>query len=252
MVSIITPLYNNQDTLEDCIASIINQSYEYWELILIDDASTDGSLNIARQVASLDSRVKVLSHSFNKGAAQARNSGTTMASGDYIAFLDADDIWYPNKLEKQLEYLQEYDVCYSSYDLMDQYGRPTNRTIESIPYLTLNKLHRANYIGNLTGVYNVKKLGKIYTKDLRKRQDWLLWIEALSRSKKPAYGIKESLASYRMGNSSLSSNKLNLIKHNFRVYNQGLGYSFIKSAYCLVRFVIEQVFVKSRQVKIKS
>ena len=116
---------------------------------------------------------------------------------------------------------------------MDSKSKPLNIRVEALKQLTYNKLLKANYVGNLTGIYNCKKLGKIYTKDLKKRQDWLLWLEALKRSDKPAISIQETI----------------LIKHNFNVYYKGLGYSYIKSSLYLVQFLFEHLLIKKRLIK---
>ena len=250
IVSVITPIYNDERYITSTINSVINQTYKHWELILVDDASTDNTLIEVEPFLSKYPNIKLFKNTENKGAAYTRNRGTEEASGNYIAFLDADDLWRPEKLEHQIKLLEKEstDVCFSSYDLMDSEGKPLKRKVRALPRLTYTKLLRANYIGNLTGIYNCDNLGKIYTKDLRKRQDWLLWLEALKRSKKPAIGLADSLADYRMGGQSLSSNKINLIKHNYSVYRKGLGFSFIKSLGYMLVFLFEHLLIKRQRV----
>ncbi|EDP69555.1 glycosyl transferase, group 2 family protein, putative [Flavobacteriales bacterium ALC-1] len=251
LVSIITPMYNNEDVISETIISVLNQTYISWEMLLIDDASSDQTINTVKEIIDTDSRIKLFEHSKNKGAAEARNLGTKMAKGNYIAFLDADDLWKESKLELQVNQLinDVTDVSFGSYEWIDLESKPLNKKVDILEQLTYSKLLKANYIGNLTGVYNCEKLGKIYTKDLKKRQDWLLWLEALKRSKKPAIGITETIAYYRISKDSLSSNKTSLIKHNFNVYRKGLGFSFIKSSIYLLKFLYEHLFVKSSLIK---
>ncbi|QNK76808.1 glycosyltransferase family 2 protein [Winogradskyella sp. PAMC22761] len=251
LVSIITPMYNNASVIEKTIKSVLNQTYSNWELILIDDASRDQFNGVLKPYIDSDSRIKLFTHEKNKGAAEARNLGTKMALGNYIAFLDADDLWLPNKLQLQVAQLQSgiTDVSFGSYEWIGVNNRPLNIKVNALPQLLYKKQLKANYIGNLTGMYNVEKLGKIYTKDLKKRQDWLLWLEALDRSDQPAIGIKETLAYYRISEGSLSSNKTNLIKHNFNVYRKGLGFSSIKSFAYLLQFLFEHLLVKKRLIK---
>lgn len=251
LVSIITPIYNNANVIGETVKSILNQTYNNWELLLIDDASLDETLAILKPFTESDSRIKLFQHSQNKGAAEARNLGTKMATGDYIAFLDADDLWKENKLELQVSQLINNitDVSFGTYEWIDSKSKPLNIRVDALKQLTYNKLLKANYVGNLTGIYNCKKLGKIYTKDLKKRQDWLLWLEALKRSDKPAISIQETIAYYRITEGSLSSNKTNLIKHNFNVYYKGLGYSYIKSSLYLVQFLFEHLLIKKRLIK---
>ncbi len=251
LVSIITPMYNDERYIISTIKSVLKQTYQNWELILIDDASTDHTLRLVESLIENKPQIKLLKNETNQGAAVSRNYGTEKASGHYIAFLDADDLWKANKLEKQIDTIKKTDaeVCFSSYDLIDQNGNALNKKVEAVESLNYNKLLKANYIGNLTGIYNCRALGKIYTKDLKKRQDWLLWIEALKRSSKPAIGIKESLAYYRITKNSLSSNKLKLLKHNFWVYRKGLKFSTLKSMMYLVIFLHEHLILKKRLIR---
>ena len=249
-VSIITPMYNNKFVIKETVQSIINQTYQNWELLLIDDCSTDGSVKAVEPFTKADQRIKLFKHSENKGAAEARNLGTKMAKGQYIAFLDADDLWVDNKLMLQLEQLKHStDICFGSYEWIDANGQSLKKRVNALKTLTYKKILKANYIGNLTGIYNAEVLGKIYTKDLKKRQDWLLWIEALRRSDRPAIGLPNTLAYYRNSEGSLSSNKLGLIKHNFNVYRKGLGFSFLKSCVFLLQFLYEHTLVKKRLIE---
>ncbi|MBC2843846.1 glycosyltransferase family 2 protein [Winogradskyella flava] len=251
LVSIITPMFNNADVIDKTINSVLNQTYENWELILVDDASSDNTIEKLTSITTDNSKIKLYKQRKNKGAAEARNLGTKMAMGDYIAFLDADDLWKENKLELQTNILSfgNSDVVFGSYELIDSGGESLKKKVNALKSLSYNKLLKANYIGNLTGMYNCSSLGKIYTKDLKKRQDWLLWLEALKRSEKPAIGISESLAYYRISQGSLSSNKISLIKHNFNIYRKGLEFSYIKSLFYLMVFLNEHIFVKQRLIK---
>ena len=248
-VSIITPMYNSEAYISETINSVLNQTYTNWELILIDDFSSDKTLEMMQPFTSKNPNIKLFKNESNQGAAISRNKGIEIAQGDYITFLDADDLWLPEKLEKQLAFMQKEncDVCFTSYNLINEKGKLLNKTVKALKELSYNKLLKSNYIGNLTGTYNAKTLGKIYAPNLRKRQDWLLWLAAIKKSKKPAKGIQEPLAYYRVRKDSMSSNKFNLIKHNYWVYKKGLGFSTIKSAYYLTQFMIEHFFVKSKQ-----
>ncbi|APY11008.1 glycosyl transferase [Seonamhaeicola sp. S2-3] len=249
-VSIITPTYNSESFIKQTITSILNQTYTNWELILVDDASTDKTVEIINQFLKTNPQISLLQNSKNRGAAISRNKGIEAAKGDFIAFLDADDLWKPDKLKKQIKFMQdnEADVCFSSYTLINEAGVSLNKTVKALPKLTYNKFLKCNYIGNLTGIYNAKKLGKIYAPNLLKRQDWLMWLKAVKQSNKPALGIKEPLAIYRVRKNSMSSNKLNLVKYNYLVYRKGLGFSVVKSVYYFVVFLFEYFFVKSKQM----
>ncbi|QCE41135.1 glycosyltransferase family 2 protein [Psychroserpens sp. NJDZ02] len=250
LVSIITPLYNSEAFIEGTINSILSQTYTNWELFLIDDFSTDSTVQIANTFANTYPNIIVLKNKTNCGAAVSRNKGINAAKGNFIAFLDADDLWKPNKLEVQIKFMltNNCEVSYSSYEQIDEAGRPLNKLVKALPRLTYNKYLKTNYIGNLTGMYNAKTLGKITAPNLRKRQDWLLWLSAIKKSSKPALGIQESLAYYRIRSDSISSNKLALLKYNYWVYKKGLGFSTLKSLYRMLIFVREQLFVKSKLI----
>ncbi|WP_142784459.1 glycosyltransferase family 2 protein [Changchengzhania lutea] len=250
LVSIIIPTYNSEVFISETIHSVLNQTYSEWELLIVDDGSDDNTVDIIKEFQKLNSNIKLLINERNQGAAISRNKAINDAKGDYIAFLDADDLWLPHKLETQITFMRAENcvVSFSSYELIDELGNTLNKCVKSLPVLSYKKLLKSNYIGNLTGVYHVKTLGKITSPNLPKRQDWLLWLAAIEKSGKPAKGIEESLAYYRIRNNSMSSNKLNLLKHNYWVYYKGLGFSTIKSIYCMLVFLKEHVFVKSKQV----
>lgn len=243
-------MFNSETFISETINSVVNQTYKNWELILVDDSSTDKTLQIVQPFLNKYPNISIIKNEKNVGAAISRNQAILKANGDYIAFLDADDVWKPEKLEKQITFMKDKncDVSYSSYQLINEQGKPLNKTIQALPVLTYQKLLKSNYIGNLTGIYNTQALGKITSPNLRKRQDWLLWLSALKKSGKPAKGIPKSLAYYRVRKDSMSSNKWNLLKHNYWVYKKGLGFSTLKAIMYLMRFLIEHFFVKSRQI----
>lgn len=242
-------MFNSQLFIADTIRSILKQTYTQWELILIDDHSSDHTLLIVEPFITTHPKIKLIKNTINQGAAVSRNKGIVAAKGSYIAFLDADDLWKPNKLQTQLEFMktQQCEVSFSSYNLIDEQGKSLNKYVKALPVLTYKKLLKSNYIGNLTGMYHVNALGKITAPNLRKRQDWLLWLSAIKKSSKPALGIQESLACYRVRANSMSSNKMGLLKYNYWVYKKGLGFSSLKSTFYLLRFLIEHFFVKSKQ-----
>ncbi|NNL16541.1 MAG: glycosyltransferase family 2 protein [Flavobacteriaceae bacterium] len=250
LVSIITPTFNSEEFISQTIDSIVDQSYKTWELIVVDDCSVDNTIQLIKTYQKKHANISLIQNPVNQGAGISRNKGINAAKGDFIAFLDADDLWKPNKLEVQIEFMKNnnIDVCFSRYDLIDEQGFYLNKRIKALSELTYNKLLKSNYIGNLTGVYNCKTLGKIPSTKLRKRQDWILWLEAIKKSNKPAVGIQEPLAYYRVRKNSMSSNKFNLIWYNFQVYRKGLGFSMVKSIIYFIIFLFEHIFVKSKQV----
>jgi len=250
MVSIVTPAYNSEEFISIAIDSIIAQTFTNWELIVVNDGSTDKTQSAVEEYLEKDNRIKLLKGSTSQGAGAARNRAIAEAKGDYIAFLDADDKWKPEKLEKQLRFLKEKNaaVCFSSYELMDEKEQPLNTIVEALDKVSYKKQLKCNYIGNLTGLYDVKKLGKIYMPEIPKRQDWVLWLKAIEKGG-DAIGVKESLAFYRVRKDSISSNKWILIKHNFNVYRKVLKFGWIKSIRFILIFFFEYFFVKSKQIK---
>lgn len=243
-VSIITPTYNSEKSIEETLNSILKQTYTKWEVIITDDNSTDRTVSIIQKYINKDSRIKLHIFDTNQGAGAARNNSISYAKGKYIAFCDSDDLWEPNKLEVQIEFLKkenlvftfsDYSIINSSGDVLDKVKCPNN--------LSYRKLLRNNYVGCLTAMYDCENLGKIYMPKIRKRQDWVLWLSILSRIK-TTKGINLSLAKYRITGESISSNKISLIKYNFEVYNNILDFGYLKSIVYIFVFTICYFFKK--------
>ena len=250
LVSVITPLFNASQFIHQNIKSVQSQTYTNWEHIIVDDASIDTSVVLVEEMAKKDPRIRLFKVEKNSGAAYCRNLATEKANGDLIAFLDSDDYWHPEKLEKQLNLMaqQEVWVSFTSYLHVDENSKSLGKRILAMPRLSYKKQLLNNYIGNLTGIYNADKLGKILAPNIRKRQDWAVWLEALKRSDKPALGIQEELAYYRLRNNSISANKLNLIKYNFLFY-RSLGFSIVKSGWYLLQFFWEYFMVRPKFIE---
>jgi len=251
LISIITPLYNAENFIAETISSIQNQTYSNWEVLIVDDSSTDLSAQVVEELELADSRIQFIRNDVNKGAADCRNQGTELAKGAYIAFLDADDLWHKEKLEKQLRFMQanDCDVSFTSYLHIAEDSEPLNKRIKALASLSYKKQHANNYIGNLTGMYKASALGKIDSPNIRKRQDWAVWLEAIKRSKKPALGIQEDLAYYRIHEGSMSGNKLGLVSHNFNFYRIHLRHSWIASVFYLIRFFWEYFLIRPKQIE---
>lgn len=248
LVSVIMPAYNAAGFIADSIRSVQQQTYSNWELLVIDDASHDGTTQIVEEFMDGDERIKIHVLPTNQGAGFARNIGIKAATGDFISFLDADDLWKPHKLETQVAVMEEEDekVCFSSYELINEEGHSLEKQIKALSYLTFNKLKKANYVGNLTGIYKASELGKIYCPLIRKRQDWGLWLLAIQKAG-GARGIQEPLAIYRERRGSISGNKVEMLKYNYRVYRKVLKYSSLKSLFWMFLFLREQLFIKQKQ-----
>lgn len=237
LVSIITPSFNSELHIEDTIKSIQNQEYTNWELIITDDCSSDGTLKIIEHYTKIDSRIKLFRLKVNSGSGIARNKSIENAKGRYIAFCDSDDIWYSNKLQVQVSFMEKYNLSftYSGYDIIDEKNNVISLFIPK-PELTYFDLRRSNQIGCLTAIYDTKKLGKLYMSEIRNRQDWVLWLNILRLIKKTK-GLETKLASYRISKTSISRNKLKMIKFHWKVYYNELGYSASKSLFLLFQYL---------------
>lgn len=244
LVSIITPSYNCADYIGETIESILSQTYQNWELLITDDCSTDNSREIIEGYVNRDSRIRLMKLSDNQGAGVARNNSIKVAKGRFIAFCDSDDRWYSNKLEKQLKFMinNGYRLTYTSYDTCDETGN-INGFVQCLPKLTNLTILRDNGIGCLTAIYDASIIGKHYMPSIRKRQDWCLWMMIIKEIGE-ARGLQETLALYRVRNGSISSNKLEMLRYNFNVYNQIRGFSKLTSALILSTYFIPYYIYK--------
>ena len=244
MVSIITPVYNSEKYLEECIMSVISQTYTEWELILIDDFSSDSSIEIIEKYELKDTRIKKFLFKKNVGAGVARNKGIEIASQRFIAFLDSDDYWHKNKLQSQLSFMIENNIEFSYTNFLELNKNDVAHKIILSP-LKVNSFSLIfnNYIKTLTAIYDTKRIGKIYMPNYRKRQDWGLWFNILKETKK-AYNLNEPLAFYRTSNMSLSKNKLQLIRENFNFYRNFLNKNFVESFIIMTLFLIVHLSFK--------
>lgn len=245
-VSIITPVYNSEKFIKQCIDSVLSQNYTDWELILSDDCSTDSSVEIIHEYLRRDKRIKLIQSVTNNGAGIARNQAIKQAAGRYIAFLDCDDFWHEQKLSKQLEYIRKnnLELVFSQYYVVEGDSNLPNFKICSPKTVTYKRMLCNDYIGFLTLLYDTKRIGKILMPEIRRRQDWAYKLKLL-KSLKIAHGIQEPLAFYRIGNSSLSSNKIKLLKYNFKIYHEELGYSWLNSILRMINFLVHYFYYKA-------
>lgn len=250
LVSIIIPTYNTEKFIGLTLQSVQNQSYQNWEMILVDDASTDKTVQIIKGFAEKDNRIKLFQLAKNSGNGVARNAALEKATGKYIAYLDADDLWFPTKLEKQIQFLKANNLpfTFSFYDSIDEEGNNLNRRVEAPLELTYDQLFFCNYVGNLTAIYDADYFGKIVIEATQKRQDWRLWLTILKQIQvtKP---VPEPLSFYRIRKDSISSSKFKLIKHNFGVYRNFHGFNFVFSVLLMIRFLFTQLIIKPRYIK---
>ncbi|RYJ39877.1 Glycosyl transferase family protein [Flavobacterium anhuiense] len=250
LVSILTPTYNTEKFIRATIESVQNQTYKNWEMILVDDASTDQTVSVIEEFVQNDSRIKLFKLDKNSGNGFARNAALDKASGKYIAYLDSDDLWRSDKLEKQIQFLKINNLhfTFSYYDSIDEEGNSLKRRVESPNPLTYKQLFFCNYVGNLTAIYDAEYFGRIKLESTQKRQDWRIWLTILKQIK-TAEAIPEPLAFYRIRKNSISSSKFKLIKHNFGVYREFHGYNLVFSILLMMRFLFTQLIIKPIYIK---
>lgn len=244
-VSIITPAYNCKNTIKETYESIKSQTFCSWEWIVVEDNSSDGSFEFIKEMIKHDKRVVLLKTSVNRGAAVARNIGIERASGRFIAFLDADDLWKENKLERQISFMLSNNYCftYTNYDLLYDNGlvKQFKPKKDKTNYKSLLK---RNDIGCLTAIYDSTLIGKVYMPiDCEKREDYGAWLD-ITRNGVIAHKLDESLSVYRISNNSVSSNKTGLLKYHYRVYRIHERFNVIKSLWYLFVFSINKLFCK--------
>lgn len=246
LVSVITPVYNCSQFIGKTVESVFEQTCGDWELILIDDCSTDNSAEICRSYADLDSRVSLLINDRNSGAAKSRNRGIRAARGRFIAFCDSDDTWLPGKLEIQIRVLlsSEAAVCFSSYYKVGNIPIQHERIVLAAPVVDYEMQKKSNFVGCSTAVYDSAKCGKVEMPDFRKRQDYGLWLSILKQGH-IAVGVKEPLVLYRVRKGSVSSDKLSAAKYHWLVLRRVTGDSFFKSIWFFAHYAIRGL-VKSR------
>ncbi len=220
LVSIIMPSWNTERFISETIQSVINQTYKNWELIIVDDCSTD---NTDAVVASFkDDRIKYLHNVKNSGAALTRNKAMREARGEWIAFLDSDDLWTPDKLEKQVRFMNEngYVLSYTEYEKIDEEDNALNIYVTGPEKVNKRKMYNYDYIGQLTMMYSAKYFGLIQIKDIKKNNDYAIRLQLFKKPDTEAFLLKENLAKYRVRKKSISHDKLSKkLKSHFDLFH---------------------------------
>ena len=232
LVSIIVPCYNMEKYIADTMMSVKRQTFPNWELLVVDDVSTDKTVTIIESYGKEDSRIHWFVKEKHTGIAASRNQAIGVAKGRFFAFLDADDVWHLEKLERQLEFMLEHKVgfSYSSYDLIDETGKPLEKVIKTAGTLTYNDFLRNTIIGCSTVMIDTDIVGRVTVPDFRTSEDTATWLDILKQGFK-AYAIEESLTSYRIREKSASSNKWRAATDLWKVYRNHEKMSFFKTAY---------------------
>lgn len=241
-VSIITPAYNAMPYLKYTVESVLQQTYPHWELLIIDDGSSDDTFACAEAFAAADSRIHAIKNEKNMGVAATRNRGIELAEGAYIAFLDSDDMWREDKLMRQLTLLQnaKADIAYSAYSFIDANNTPLGK-----PYLVPNttdfkKMLLENVIGLSTSMVKSDLLKQHRFDSSFYHEDYVLWMELLRDTAK-AVGDTDCLVQYRVMAGTRSANKINAAKHRWLVYRDALGLSVWKSAFAFCGYALAGV-----------
>lgn len=241
LVSIIMPAYQCEATVEESIRSVLSQTYQSWELIIVDDASTDGTPAILTRLVTEDSRIRVITLKYNGGVAAARNHGAKSALGKWIAFLDSDDIWLPEKLEKQLSLAEksETEFIYSGAACIDSHSQTIGRVFQVPASVSYHSLLHGNDLICSTIVLRTELflLHPMERSDLH--EDYICWLSILQEGT-VAYGIQEPLILYRITAASKSGNKLKSASMAWRTFRY-IGLNSIHATWCFLHYIIHGV-----------
>jgi O-antigen biosynthesis protein WbqP len=243
LVSIVVPVYNAQQFLDDTIQTVLNQTYNDWELLLINDCSTDKSVEAINKYQKKDRRIKLFSNSKNSGAAISRNIGINEAQGRYVAFLDADDLWEPAKLEKQVAFMREKDCAFSftGYEFADENGVPNGKKVYIPKTITYKKALKNTTICTITVMFDMHKLTK---NDIEmpnvKSEDTATWWKVLKKIDY-AQGLNEILSYYRRTATSSSANKITAVRQAWGLYRNVEHLSLMRSSYSFCWYLFNAI-----------
>lgn len=206
LVSVIMPSWNTAEYIGDSIQSVLNQTYSNWELLIVDDCSSDNTDEVVKSFQ--DERIIYLKNEKNSGAALTRNRALREAKGEWIAFLDSDDLWSPQKLEHQISFMKEhgYVFSYHEYEKIDEQSNPLQTYVSGPDCVTKRKMYHYGYPGCLTFMYSAKELGLIQIKDIKKNNDYAILLKLCKKA--DCYLLKENLAQYRIRKKSISHDVL--------------------------------------------
>ena len=248
VVSVIMPAFNSERHIAESIASVQAQTLSSWELLIVDDCSTDNTSEIVGKLSESDSRIRLISQSENGGAALARNTALENVCGRYVAYLDADDLWLPEKLEKQIDCMDRENAGFScaSYEVIDEEGSLLGRTVHMPSktsywgYLTNNYLQTVGIMADLEKVE--KRL--LVMPNMRRRQDAATWLQVLAAGH-DCIGVNDVLCQYRRTSGSLSSNKVKAVRGTWYFYRQIAKLPIYKAIYCFVRYAFLAVWKRT-------
>ena len=242
LVSVIMPCYNMEKYISETIQSVQRQTYPHWELLIVDDASTDGTAEIVKSHQNQDDRIRFVVKKQHSGIADSRNQAIRMAQSHYLAFLDADDLWHSEKLEQQLRFMTERNIgfSYSSYDCVDESGNPLNKIIKTAGNMDYEAYLRNTIIGCSTVMLDKAIVGEVVVPNFRTSEDTATWLNIL-RKGLLAYALEQPLTSYRIREHSASSNKLKASADLWRVYRQNEKLPLFKALACFCSYAFNAV-----------
>lgn len=245
LVSIITPAYNSGRFISECIESVIAQTYQDWEMIIVDDCSSDDTQNIINNYTEKEQRIIYLKNEKNLGSAESRNIALRHAKGKWIAFLDSDDVWLPEKLERQIEFMRknDYHFSYTNYCEIDENSRETGVLLTGPKIITENKMKAYCWPGCLTVIYDSEYVGLIQCPDLKINEEYALWIRIARKTS--CHLLEENLAKYRRHNKSVSNQSyIKLIKWHYLLFRRAEDKSIFASLVLTLCNVIFGTFKK--------
>ncbi len=242
LVSVIMPCYNMEKFIAYTIQSVQGQTYPHWELLIVDDASTDNTAEIVKNIQNQDDRIHFIIKSKHSGIADTRNQCLNMAKGRFLAFLDADDLWHPEKLEQQLQFMTERNIgfSYSSYDCVDEAGKSLEKIVKAARNLNYEAYLRNTIIGCSTVMIDKTIVGEIIVPNFRTSEDAATWLNILKKGFL-AYAIDQPLTSYRIRQHSASSNKLKASTDLWRVYRQNEKLPLFKALVCFSSYAFNAI-----------
>lgn len=244
LVSIIMPSYNTGSYIAQSIESVLAQTYPYWELIIVDDCSTDDTDEVIAKYLS-DSRIIYLKNATNSGAAVSRNRALSEAKGKWIAFLDSDDLWSADKLEKQICFMKN-NCChfsYTEYCEINEDGNSLNKKVSGPRKITKSKMYMYCWPGCLTVMYDAEKIGLVKISPIKKNNDYAMWLQAIHKA--DCYLLKENLAQYRKRAGSISNHSYwKLVKWHYKLFKEADNKNVIQSAFLTLGNLVCGVFKK--------
>lgn len=242
MVSVIMPAYNAEKTIKEAVSSVISQTEKDWELIVVDDGSIDNTAEILTKLSLEDKRIRFLKNDKNRGVCYTRNKAISLAEGEWIAFLDSDDIWFPKKLQKQLELAKKYPdmaICYTASDFMNEKGEKFDYILEAVEMTDYNLLLKRNLLSCSSVMLRSSIMKNIKMPDDRLNEDYYTWLKVLG-SGEIAYGINEPLITYRLSSNSRSSNRIKSAKMLFNTY-RAVNFSTLIALFLVFRYTFYSI-----------